>query len=94
VLAPHSRNWLKKPDWLTSPAWARVAVVAFVAFAGGMVLQSLQQNSPHFAPGPLAEVSQASALTEERARGYLLEHLRYSNSNAMQGMQILASAAQ
>jgi len=77
---------------LASAAWARVAAVAFIAFAGGMVLQSLQQNSPQIASGPLAEANPAGVLTDERARNYLIAHLPYSNSKALQGMQMYASA--
>jgi len=92
VLAPKFHVRVEKPDWFTSVAKAKVAAVALIAFVSGMALQSLQQNALQIAAAPETEVNQAGVLTEERARNYLIAHLRYSNSKALQGMPVYASA--
>ena len=94
LLPPRSRDLAEKPSWFAASAWANVATVAFVAFAGGMVLQALLQDSPQIPLEPLIEVNQAGVLAEEHARSYLIAHLRYSNSKSLQGLPMYASATQ
>ncbi|MEO8442071.1 MAG: sigma-E factor negative regulatory protein [Betaproteobacteria bacterium] len=86
MLAPQSRNGDEKLGWFASALPAKVAAVAFVAFIGGMALQSQQQYLPQIATVATTEVNQAGVLADERARNYLRAHLQYLVSNGLQGM--------
>src|SRR6185369_13137279 len=68
ALAPQPSNRNEKLGWFASALPAKVAAVAFVAFVGGMALQSLQQNLPQIATVPAAELNQAGVLADERVR--------------------------
>ncbi len=87
LLPPRSREKPEKLSRFALAMPAKVAAVAFVAFVGGMALQSLQQNAPAI------EGNQTAVLADDRARGYLVDHLPYSNSKALQGTAMYASAA-
>jgi len=86
VLAPKFHVRVEKPGWFASAAQSKVAAVAFIAFVGGMTMQSLWQHLPQFATVPETEVIQSAVLTDQRILAYLLAHLHYSNSKALQSV--------
>lgn len=86
VLAPKFHVRVEKPGWFASAAQSKIAAVAFIAFISGMTLQSLWQHSPEIAAVPGTEAMQSAALIDERILEYLLAHLHYSNSKALQSI--------
>ena len=56
-----------------------------MAFVGWMALTMTQQETVEVAVAPAA-VKHSPALADDGAKDYLLAHLRYSPSSAMQGV--------
>ena len=85
VLAPQWRSAAEILRWRPLQVAASIAALAFL---GGtwMALPGLQQNSPHIAAVPEAEVKQVVVRAGEDAMAYLFAHQRYSPSGAMQGI--------
>lgn len=93
VLAPKFHVRVEKPGRFASAVQSKVAAVAFIAFVGGMTMQSLWQHFPQNATVPETEVIQSAVLTDQRILEYLLAHLHYSTSKALQSMAMNSHVA-
>ena len=88
VLALQHCSRAKKLGWFASAAAASVAVMAFVAFVGGITLPGSQENSPKIDTIPATESFPPPAPADGSVRGHLFAHQEYSPSNALQGVSV------
>jgi len=83
VLAPMRRSQPEKLRWAALSVAASLAAVAFVGF---MVLPATQHDAVQVAAVNVHRAQPAAVTAGEGAKDYLLAHLRYSPSGAMQGV--------